>query len=387
MPQMIREMPGQVYSILRDDIPAAVFGEQLAPASVLGSLLLLGSMALLFRRHALWALLVFGTVAATLLLSTEARYYMMVLPILLLGWLTLTCALARRLPPKWGEAVLAASLALVLLNNLSASVRFFAEQRHPRFVEYYRKGEFVPLLAMAEQIRQHARPDQKVLGPSGAVLSVFSGRHVVTQRELFPYGAIFRAPRVLAQAKLKFVVFPARLYDKKEPLIARLMRKKIVVPRAKLATVGKTMVLATPQITVVKKDWRKLPRTWRPPSVRKSKKAASAPATRPASAPATQGAPPPHDLRAMTTMLSPVHPAASGPVLSRVAAYEGLLVIRAIAESMDDVASSAPGRASFFTPKYAFTAGASSPTFLSPWMAASRSFAPAGSYSSRGQFP
>src|SRR6185503_3891481 len=132
------------------------------------------------------------------------------------GWLTATCLLARRLKPIWGEVVLVISLALVVLNNLSASVSFFIEQRRTNFIQHYRKGDYVALLQMAEVIRKNTEPDQNVLGPTGSILSVFSGRHVYTQRELFPYGAIFKAPRVLAEKKFKYVVFPAKLYVKKE---------------------------------------------------------------------------------------------------------------------------------------------------------------------------
>jgi hypothetical protein len=343
IPQMLRklptELPSQVHAILRNDIPAAVFGEQLAPASVLGSLLVLGSTLLLFRHHALWVLMVFATVGATLLLSSEARYYMMVLPILLLGWLTLTCALASRLSVKHGQIVLLCSLALVVLNNLSASVRFFSEQRRLDFLAHYRKGEFVPVLAMCEQIRKHAGPRQKVLGPMGSIMSVFSGRHVVTQRELFPYEWTSRAPRIVSRAKLRYVVFPARLYEKKEPLIAALMRKHIIVPRTKVATVRAkpAMVLAKPKITVVEGDWRKLKGSARPPLVTKPKKK---PTTKATTDPTTHPSPTAQHLRAMTTMLSPVLLADSGAVLSGSSVYGGSLAIREAAASISGPGSS-----------------------------------------------
>jgi hypothetical protein len=385
IPQMIKQMPQQVYSILHDDLPAAVFGEQLAPASILGSLLVIGSTMFLLRRHALWVLLVFGTLGATLLTSTEARYYMMVVPILLLGWLALTCRLAQRVSAKQGELILVASLALVTLNNLSASMSFFTEQRSSDFLKKHRKGEFVPVLAMCEQIRTHVKPDQKVIGPSGAVMSVFSGRHVLTQREIFPNGPSPSAPRELAEAKVKYAIFPPNLYEKKEPVIAGLMRKRILVARTRIATVGKNMRLATVKVTVVKGDWRKLKRPPRNKPATKpiSTRSSSKPSSRSTSRPATRA----QDLRAKTTMLSPVLPAARGFVLSSVEVYGGSRLIRDTAAEMCGFGSLPFRLVSFFMPKYMLTAGPSRPAPLSPWTTVSRSFIAVGSCCSSGVLP
>jgi hypothetical protein len=40
----------------------------------------------LVRRRPLWALLVPLTIGVTFVLSTEPRYYVMIMPVLLLGW-------------------------------------------------------------------------------------------------------------------------------------------------------------------------------------------------------------------------------------------------------------------------------------------------------------
>jgi hypothetical protein len=349
----------QLHEILREQLPPAVFGEQLAPASVLGSILLLTApLVWMWRRHMLWVLMVWITFGVTLLLSAEPRYYMTVLPILLLGWLLMTCAIARRLPRLWGELLLVASLMLVTLNNISASTHFVIEQRRTDFLSHYRKGEFIPLLEMCEQIRQHVKPDQKVLGPSGTILSVFTGRHVYIQREVFPYGSIYRAPRTVARMRFSYAVFPSTLYWDKEPIIARLMAKRIIMPGMRVATVSKKMFLAVPRVTVPNGDWRKLPKGWKPPKPVKAKK--KPPATHPQS------------LRAKTTMLSPVFPAASGAVLSGVEVYFGSRWILDTACSMCGSGLSPPPTVIFFSPKYSCTSGESIPTAFSPWIARSR---------------
>jgi hypothetical protein len=336
----------QLYDILRNQLPAAVFGEQLAPFSVLGSLLVLGSTLLLLRRHALWVLMVLCTFAVTMLLSAEPRYYTMVLPALLLGWLSLFVSLARRLPRFWGEVVLGAGLAIVAGNNFTASVGFIVEQRRSDFLAHYKKGGYVPVLDMAQAIRQHVGPGQKVLGPSGSIMSVFSGVHVYTQREALPNGEGPRTPEALARQKFDFAVFPAALYRAKEPLMARLMTKRIITPIKRVAGSEK-MYLASVKVTVPETDWRRLPRAWKPPPdivvkkpVKRKKPATTQavrsrpatrpttrPVTRPAARPATRPASKPattrsvalhHDLRATTTMLSPEHVAASGPPWSTV---------------------------------------------------------------------
>jgi len=201
----------------------------------------------------------------TVLLSSVPRYYLMILPPLLLGWLYATVWLSQRVPKKWVEAVLVGGLAIVLLNNLSRSIGFIVEQRQPNFLKHYKNGKYLATLEMCQQIRRHVRPGQRVLGPSGSIMTYLSGVHVLSARELLPRGEGPRNPRQLAEAKLDYAIFPSAVYRSKEPLIARLIERGVIVPVSRVASVrrGKeTMHLMTLRIVVPPdgQDWRGMPR-------------------------------------------------------------------------------------------------------------------------------
>lgn len=267
-PQLKAQGLAGFYSCLHDQLPYAMFGELLRPVSVIGSLLLLGSTLLLVRRHLLWTLLVFGTLAVTILLSDEPRYWMMILPILMLGWLTLTCRVAGYFKPLTAQIILLISIAIVGLNNFAACIAFMVEQHRADFIDHYKKGDYLPTLAMAQLIHDRVRPDQKVLGPSGAILSIFSGVHVYTMREVQPRGQNLHTPEAFSNVHFDYVVFPASLYRQKEPLVQRLIDRHIILMRHPIAelTVNKTrMILATARFAIPPGDWRFLPRGWRPP--------------------------------------------------------------------------------------------------------------------------
>ncbi len=291
----IHRLPTHLFDVLHDQLPAGMFGEQLALfsirgvayTSILGSVLLMFSTLLLLRRHLLWVLMVWCTFGVTLFLSAEPRYYMMVLPVLMLGWLTMFCEVAKRLPPVWGEIVLIFGLALVTCNNLSRSVRFINEQHHPYTAKIYKNGEYAGVLEMCEQIRTHVPIDKKVLGPSGAIMSVLTGRHVVTQREIIPSGGgDLHTPERMARAKLDYIVLPGKLYRSKEPVIAALITKRVIGAAGPYIAKTSKMALALIKVTAPPGDWRRIPRRFR--HVRGAALAAApSPRSRSSTAPAT----------------------------------------------------------------------------------------------------
>jgi hypothetical protein len=262
----VREtVPAELGRMLADQMPAAFFGEQLAPFSVVGSLLVIGAGAWVLRRHLLWGVLIYSTILVTILLSSEPRYYTVILPLLLLGWVLALVWICRLLPAKWGTALLAGGLLLVLLNNISASVGFFREQRSTPFAEKYQKGRLVPALQLAESIRAHVAPGERVLAPWAHLLTYLTERKVVSSREVFGRASPAQYPAAVAEKKVEFAVFPAVWYRSKEPIIGRMMEKRILVPGTKLADVSPQMYIARLGVVVPKTDWRGLPRTFRPP--------------------------------------------------------------------------------------------------------------------------
>jgi hypothetical protein len=269
VPEAPSDLGERIYRILRDQFPAAFFGEQLAPFSVVGSLLVIGSTLLLLRRHAMWVLMVFGIGAATLLLSDEPRYYMMVLPILLLGWLRMLCALARRASGRWGEVILLTGLAIVTLNNFSVFVRLVVEQHRPDFIERYKHGDYVPVLAMCEEMRQKVKPDEKVLAPYSSIFVIMTGKRVYSQREVFPRYESIHSPQILDAQQFTYAIGPRTLYEKKEPLVAKLMARKVIILHSPVASVPDSadgMHLMHMVVRVPPTDWRRLDPDWRMPA-------------------------------------------------------------------------------------------------------------------------
>src|SRR5688572_30739824 len=236
LPDAHRTIGQRVYQALRDEMPVAFFGEQMSPLSIPASLLALASCALLFRRHALWAWIVFITFAVTLVASAESRYYLMVVPMMLLGWLLMLAALARHMSRTWGVVILGLGLAIVTGNNLSADVGFVHEQRARPFLQKYEHGKYVPLLQMCDLIRARVGDDERVLAPMAPMMSYVTGKQVLSQREVLPRrGSVLHYPQALFEARLNYAVFPAVRYRVKEPFIARLMERNILYSFRKIA--------------------------------------------------------------------------------------------------------------------------------------------------------
>ena len=387
LPDAHRTLAQRVYQALRDEMPVAFFGEQMSPLSIPASLLALASCALLLRRHPLWALIVFITFAVTLVLSAESRYYLMVVPMMLLGWLLMLSTLAKRLSPRWGLIVLALGLALVTGNNLSADIGFVVEQRATPFVQKYEHGKYVPLLKMGDLIRTRVGDDERVLAPMAPLLAYVSGKQVLSQREVLSRGSLAEYPRTLFEARLSYAVFPPALYRVKEPMIARLMERNILYPIKKIAAVSESCYLSRVRVRVPQaSDWRELPKGWKPPDAKpkpKKKKQPTtrvvrqAPATRPVRRPAprrrpttvpatTQPTTAPQR-RAMTTILSPAFSRASGALASAVLSQ--LRVERTCVTASPSGASIVPledDPPSPFNMKNARAAGPASPTRFRP---------------------
>jgi hypothetical protein len=312
----------QVLYVLNDQLPSGFFGEQLSlfsikahgrkysPTSILGSIVLLASVGLLLRRHLAWALLAWLTFIATILYAAEPRYYLMVMPILLLAWLKLLMTIAQRVPQRWGELFLGIGLAIVVGNNFSRSINFVKEQRSRPFLEHYKSGKWLPAYRMAMLIRERLPEGAAVLGPSGSVMSYLSDHHVYSQREIVPTrGHVLEFPRLLYDKHIAYAVFPSSLYKDKEPAIRRLMERGIM--RAGRSRVAETngWRLHRLYVHVPAGDWTKIAKG-------AGIQYLDRPTTRPAKRPPR---PPPTTRRAPTTSTRPARPPATRNVRPRPA--------------------------------------------------------------------
>jgi hypothetical protein len=283
LPEAPLTLPQRLYDAMRNELPPAFFGEQMSPFSILASVVVLGSCLLLFRQHPLWAWMVFVAFGVTLVTSTESRYYIMILPMMLLGWLLLLIEIARRLPARTGAVLLGLGLGLVTATNITGSIGFVREQRRGEFIEEFKRGKYVALLKMSDLIRARVGEDERVLGPLAPILTYVSGRQVLSQREVLPRGSVLSYPQALFDARLNYAVFPSSIYRVKEPVIARLMERNLLYSIRKIGSADE-WYLGRVRVRIPPGDWRELPRGWQPPPEppKKKKPVPTTAATQPA---------------------------------------------------------------------------------------------------------
>lgn len=260
-PGLFARLERNIPKLIAHNFPEAFLGQEfpLGGNYFISAVLLIGS-ALLFRRHPLWALLVFLTIVITVMLSTTPRYYLMVMPFLLLVWLKYCDWLRFGSTGAWGNLVLAWGLIFVSGMNLAKIAPFIVEQRTMPFRENYKRGEYEPVIAMAAVVREHVPAGAKVIGPEGTVMSFVSGREVMMQRELLPpRKSPLLYPKLLAERGIEFGIFPAGVYRAGDPDIAKMIERRIIRPTETLGSASE-MTLAKIAVDVPDEpDWRKLP--------------------------------------------------------------------------------------------------------------------------------
>jgi hypothetical protein len=261
-PSLLTTFKIEAPKVVRDTFPEAFLGQNL-PWKVpwlMTAALVFGAILLLWRQP-LWALMIFVTLAVTSILSTAPRYYVMVLPALLVAWVLVLCTVAVRVPAVWGEIILLAGLGLVTVLNLAKITPFIIEQRSMPFYEKYRDGKFVEPMQMAKLIKEKVPPGKKTLGPASTLMTYLSGRVVVTDRDILPAKKTpMHWPEAVAKAHIDYVVFPSREYRDKDEAIARLMERGIIRAGNVIGTLNSgKWYLAEIHVRVPEGDWRKLP--------------------------------------------------------------------------------------------------------------------------------
>jgi hypothetical protein len=187
MLDMLLDLPARIPHIIStnaprlffDSTPRAILGNKVGfwPVDLAISLAVLASAALLLRRRLAWAALVAIYFVQWLVLYPDPRYFLPVLPLLLLGWWDLAILLTDRAPVRWKRAVLFALLALLFVPNLIRSIGFAIEQHHQPFLARYLRGRFQDLESLSTQARLKLPPDAVIITGEqfGNALHYFSG--------------------------------------------------------------------------------------------------------------------------------------------------------------------------------------------------------------------
>src|SRR5690606_38222111 len=141
--------------IMHDHFPRLFFAERMVGLNLVTSGALLVGVVMFARRRLLWGLIVLMLFVAVYLASSAPRYYLMVLPILWAGWITLVMRIAPWFKTQRGQSIFTGTcIAVVLLANFGHVVKMIIEQRRTPFIEHYSRGRYAPLIAAGRTIRE-----------------------------------------------------------------------------------------------------------------------------------------------------------------------------------------------------------------------------------------
>ncbi|MGH7244148.1 MAG: hypothetical protein ACREJD_12100 [Phycisphaerales bacterium] len=191
--------------LFTDVTSRAIFGNKLGlwPLDVLVSLAVLAAGAILIRRRFAWVALIAIYFVQWLLIFPDSRYFLPVLPLLMLGWWDLSLLFASRMSLKWQRPVLTGLIAILVLPNLVRSSGFVIEQHQQPFLARYLRGRF-------QDLPQFARDAAAVLPADAVVITspqfaapfhYFSGFRTIPT-----IGATLLTP--LPKARPVFALFP-----------------------------------------------------------------------------------------------------------------------------------------------------------------------------------
>jgi hypothetical protein len=248
--------------MLSSEFSYGFFGQKWGPVlTELLCLIAILSSLLLLRVNPLWTLLVFLTVCTTLVMTPVPRYYVMVAPLLALGWILLAVEIARRVREDRADWVLALALALVFVPSMTRVIKVIGEQRQLNRQAHEDGPKWRNVLEMGALVRQTVPPGVKVIGPAASIMSYVSERNVVMNRDIFPDNLpITKYPQALAKSGVQYAVFPPTVYRKGDRVIRDMMERGVIVP-VQRAGRTKQMVLAEVEIKVPPGDWRDQPVT------------------------------------------------------------------------------------------------------------------------------
>ncbi len=252
--------------LLTEHLPASFLGQQLpAIPNIVLSVLIIGSAILIARQQPLWAMFIVFTCCVTVMLSTAPRYYVMIMPFLLLGAFLLLRKFGEWFGGGWCDAVFGIGLLLLLILNIAKIVPLvYEQQRVPfyesglRFYDHYRGGKFMPIMHLADLIREKVPPGANTITPSAQIVRYLSDRNVIMERELLPNRKGQRHyPERLSAARIAYAAFPAKIYQDKEPMLAQLVKHGVITEGARVETTTDGIRLSRAVIVIPAGDWTK----------------------------------------------------------------------------------------------------------------------------------
>lgn len=185
--ETLRDFPATASRVLSfnapqlftDITPRAIFGNKIGvwPLDVAISLAVLIAGVVLLRRRVAWAVLIIIYFVQWLLIFPDVRYFLPVLPLLILGWWDLSVLATGRLTPRCQRAALFALFALLAVPSTARSIGFAFEQHQRPFLSRYLRGRFQDLPEFAPRARKMLPTDAILLtsGQFAGPMHYFSG--------------------------------------------------------------------------------------------------------------------------------------------------------------------------------------------------------------------
>jgi hypothetical protein len=226
-------------------LPEFLFGlEMPMPWGPLICIIVLISGIMLIRKSPLWALYIIVTAAMVMVLGGAARYYLMVLPFLLVGWANYAKWVADisarwyRFIPHAGELVMLFWLGLATGPHLVRDSGFILEQHgyakdhsYKGFYEVYRGGSSRKLIALGKAINERVPPKAIVFGFEPRVTSYLSGRNVFSPAEKLKSLRQGQWPTALKKSKVSWIFYEkANIKREGSVLVPKLFRTRAIVP-------------------------------------------------------------------------------------------------------------------------------------------------------------
>ncbi|MFI5379613.1 MAG: hypothetical protein ACHRHE_09975 [Tepidisphaerales bacterium] len=308
-------------------VPEAVLGFEMPLwTGIPFTAMLFGLAAWRARFLPVWGLYSIVTFAMFLVMGSNTRYLLMVLPMLLVEWALLCHALARwliplipwRFTPDWA---MLATLAFATVIQAALAVNLVLEQ-HGRsyknhfqrtdFLVSYRNGDVLALKQLADAIRQWVPAGARLLGPEGRITSFLSGRNVYDSADLFANKAGPQWAPAVKDKKITWVAWGPRFPE--ESRVSKLLRPAPRQPLLKIEDGAWWTIEPSARERNGRPRGLFLGRLYQPPSL-----ATTRSATRPANAPAPvpSGKLPGVELPAVINHRPPTRPAPVNPPRAR----------------------------------------------------------------------
>jgi hypothetical protein len=154
--------------LLNPLIAKAAFGLRLGgwwwPNAIFGFCIIAAAVALI-RKRMLWGLWVIALVATLLMTVSDDRYFLPILPLIVLGWWDAIRRFNLRFPTAVGNWIFAFLVVLGTVPNAVLLGGFVIHQRWIPFINGYQNGKFAPVVQMAEQIPAQTTQEDVILCP------------------------------------------------------------------------------------------------------------------------------------------------------------------------------------------------------------------------------